>query len=145
MAETFPQEGLDRLLQINAGGSYTSAPTVLWLGLFVSQSATTVIAPTAGMSIVTEPSGYAYVRATILATFWGAATFYASGRIVTASQIAFPTAGGVWGSVNGFFLTPTSGLAAAPILYQANFDDNSQLPIATYDRVQVAPSIKFSY
>lgn len=143
MAEVFPQEGLDYLLQSIPRSS--QPPSYLWLGLFVTQSATTVIAPTQGLGVVTEPSGFGYVRGTIPATAWGAPTFYPSGRIVTASLISLPTADGVWGSVNGFFLSPTSGVGQGVLVYQANFDDNSQLPVATFDRVSVQPAIKFSY
>jgi len=88
---------------------------------------------------------FGYVRATISATFWGAPTFYASGRQITATLVAFPTADGVWGSVNGFFLSATSGPSRGAVLFAANFDDNTQLPIATFDRVSVQPAIKFGY
>lgn len=144
MAEIWPQEGLDSLLSIVPRSS--QPPSYLWLGLFVSQSATTVMA--AGdtrAGVVTEPSGFGYVRGTIPATAWGAPTVYPSGRMVIASLISLPTADGRWGSVNGFFLSPTSGVAQGVALFQANFDDNSQLPVATYDRVSVQPVIKFGY
>lgn len=149
MAETFSSEGLDLLLGVVPKGGATLANT--YLGLFTSQTATTVPAITAVLSTytgVTEvPIGTSgYARQTIAAASWGAqaagAGAAAGGRQVTAAQASFPAATAAFATpINGFLLCNASGHASEIGIFYANFDDTTAIAaLALGDIVKVTPT-----
>jgi hypothetical protein len=129
MAEIFVDEGLDNILGVFPKGAITTDP--LYIGLFISQTASTVPARTATGGAApagwTEASGVSYARQSIAASAWGTPSTNGSGRKITAGQVTFPTVGaGGWGTVNGFFIaTKVSSQAGDVILFFANFDDTT--------------------
>lgn len=145
MAEIFPDEGLDHILAIfpsNGAGDAT-----LYIGLFTSQTASTVPARTAqnvGPVGWTEATGTDYARQSIAAASWGLLATNGNGRRLTAAQVTFPTVGaGGWGTVNGFFIASTVDQSSGVIIYFANFDDGNAKALVAGAVEKVTPSIQF--
>lgn len=145
MAEIFPDEGLDHILAIfpsNGAGDAT-----LYIGLFTSQTASTVPARTAqnvGPVGWTEATGTDYARQSIAAASWGSLATNGNGRRLTAAQVTFPTVGaGGWGTVNGFFIASTIDQSSGVIIYFANFDDGIAKALVAGAVEKVTPSIQF--
>ncbi len=136
MANIYPDEGLDAILGVFPKGGTTY--TTLYLGLFTSQTATTV--PGRAATGWTEAGGTNYARQAIAAADWSSPATDSTGRKVTASQVTFPAAGsGGWGTVNGFFLAtdPTAGA----VIYFANFDDETAITIHAGDILKIQASM----
>lgn len=148
MAEIFPDESLDAILAVfpKNGTNYAN----LYVGLFTSQTASTVPARTATGGAVpsgwTEAAGTSYARQTVAAADWGAPSTNGSGRKITASQYTFPTVGaGGWGTANGFFLaTQNASGASDKIVYFANFDDTTAVTLNAGDTIKVTPSMQYN-
>lgn len=122
MAELFPDEGLDLILSYFPKG--VAPPTTVYIGLFTSQTASTVPGTTAVLATstgVTEAAGTSYARQSIAAASWGAQAAGTGGRKSTAGQVTFPAAGSAWGTVNGFFIADSA--SAGKAFFYANFDD----------------------
>lgn len=147
MAEIFVDEGLDNILGVFPKGAVTTDP--LYIGLFTSQTASTVPARTAtggaSPSGWTEATGTAYARQSIAASAWGAASTNGSGRKITAGQVTFPTVGaGGWGTVNGFFIaTKDSSQAGDVIIFFSNFDDLTAKALIANSVEKITPSIQY--
>ena len=146
MAEIFPDESLDLLLGVFPKNG-ANIPT-LYLGLFTSQSASTVPARSAtggatpsGWTETTYPS---YARQAIPSTSWGPEVTVGSGREVTAAQVTLPTIGaGPSETINGFFLgTAVSSQAGDTIIYFANFDDTSPIVTSENGIIRVTPRMR---
>lgn len=143
MAEIWPNEGLDIVLNIFPKGG--SNLTSTFLTLFTTFSASTVGAATNPADSYTEPSGGAFGRQTIVAASWGAlAGGSGGGRATTASQITFPTATAVWGTINGFWLANQLSAAGDATLFAANFDDVTAVTINTNDVIKVTPTTQYN-
>lgn len=144
MAELFPDEGLDLLLGYWPKGGAT--PTTLYIGLFTSQTPSTVPANTAVLSTqtgVTEATGTSYARQSIASGSWGAQAAGTGGRKSTAGQVTFPAAGsGGWGTVNGFFIADSS--SAGKAFFYANFDDGLAIIVGAGDIIKITPSAQFN-
>jgi hypothetical protein len=143
MSEIFPDEGLDLILSYFPKG--TVPPTTLYMGLFTSQTPTTVPASTAVLATstgVTEASGTSYARQSIANTSWGAPAAGTGGRKSTAGQVTFPAAGSAWGTVNGFFIADS--LAAGKAFFYANFDDGLAIIVGTGDIIKITPTGQFN-
>lgn len=146
MAEIFTDEGLDAILGIfPKNGTNISS---LYLGLFASQTPSTVPARTATGGGTpagwTEVTGTGYARIEIPAVDWGSPGTNGSGRKIIADQYTF-TAGGLWDAANGFFLaTHAVSEAGDVIIAFANFDSGvaRQLQVAG-DILKVTPSMQF--
>lgn len=140
MAEIFPDEGLDVILGVIPKGGTT--PATLWMGLFTSQTASTVPAANAVLSTstgVTEATGTGYARQTIAAGSWGAQAAATGGRKTTAGQVTFPTVGaGGWGTITGFFVA--NAATAGTALFYANFDDTTAIVTSANDVIKVTPT-----
>lgn len=143
MAEIFPAEGLDLVLGYWPKGSTYSGNT--FLALFTAYTASTVGTSVSVADSYTEPSGGAYARQTIASGSWGAIATATTGRQTTASQITFPTATAVWGTVNGFWLADILSSTADKALFAANFDDTTAVTINTNDIVKVTPTVNFQH
>jgi hypothetical protein len=146
MAEIFPDEGLDKIMGIwPKNGTNTAS---LYIGLFTTQTASTVPARTAtggaSPSGWTEATGTSYARQAIAAASWGAASTNGNGRKITAGQVTFPTVGaGGWGTVNGFFIATASASGASDVvIYFANFDDTTARTLSASDVIKVTPSMQ---
>lgn len=125
-AEIAPDEGLDLLLgQQPLNSQAIVAPT--FLGLFTSQSATTVPARTAVMATqtgVTEvPNAAAYARVSTANTDWAAIATNGAGRRTTSAQKSFPESTASWGTVMGFFDATIATVLLGKAFFYANFDD----------------------
>lgn len=113
-----------------------------YLGLFTSQTASTVITSGQTMANVTEASYTGYARQALAAATWGAAGAGTGGRKVTYPQVTFPTVGAsAPAAINGFFISDAS--TAGKVIYQANFDDVTARTLATGDIIRVTPSHTF--
>ena len=147
MAEIFVDEGLDKILGIFPKNGTNVA--TLYIGLFTSQTPTTVPARTAAGGAVpagwTEATGTSYARQSIAAASWGSASTNGSGRKISAGQVTMPTVGaGGWGTVNGFFIATNSASGAGDtIIYFANFDDATAVTLNAGDVIKVTPSMQF--
>lgn len=142
MAEIWPDEGLDIVLEIFPRGGANLTNT--FLCLFTNFSASTV--GTAGQTVdsYSEPSGGSYARQTINSASWGAIAAGSGGRKTTASQVTFPTATAVWGTVNGFFLANQASTSGDKALFAANFDDTTAVTINTNDIIKVTPTAQYN-
>jgi len=140
MAELWPDEGLDYLLAIFPKNGSNLATS--YIGLFTSQTASTVPATTAVLATptgVTEATGTGYARQSIAAAAWGATAAGTGGRKTTAGQVTFPTVGaGAWGTINGFFIATAA--TAGTAIYYANFDDVTAIVSAVNDIIRVTPT-----
>lgn len=142
MAEIWPDEGLDIVLEIFPRGGTNLTQT--FLTLFTSFSASTV--GTAGQlaDAYTEPSGGAFARQTITSGQWGAIAAGTGGRKTTAAQITFPTATAVWGTINGFWLANQLSASGDKAVFAANFDDTTAVTINTNDIIKVTPTAQYN-
>lgn len=142
--DILPTEGLDYLvtLAVKTG----TAPTSLWLGLFTSQTATTVPAASAVLATstgVTEAAYTSYARVEVPDADWGAVgddTIWTTAvRAATAAQKSFPAAGAAYATaINGFFLATAATAGVA--IYHSNFDDTTAIAsLALGDIVRVTP------
>lgn len=143
MAEIFPNEGLDAIMAIWPKNGTNIA--TMYLGLFTSQTGTTVPAATAVLATstgVTEASYTNYARQSIAAASWGAqAAGSPDGRMTTAGQVTFPTVGATaGGQVNGVFLA--SALTVGVAYWYANFAEGAWVP-AVGDILKHTPFISF--
>jgi hypothetical protein len=142
MAAIFPDTGLDIFL-----GQFPKDATRLtttYLGLFTSQSASTVITHAQTGSNVTETSYTSYARQSLATATWGAQAEYQTtlGRVTTYPQITFPTVGATGATINGFvWLSTNAAPGAANLIAQANFDDTTAVTLATNDIIKVTPSV----
>jgi hypothetical protein len=136
MAEIFPNEGLDGILAVIPRGGTTPANT--YMGLFTSQTASTVpsadavLSTYAGTAAPAEPTigTNAYARQAIAAASWGAPATSGSGRRTTAGAVTFPTSTSTgWGTINGFFLASASAHGSEFAWYYANFSDLASVAI----------------
>lgn len=139
MASIFTDQGIDAIFGVFPKNGANHA--TLYIGLFTSQTATTVPDRDATGGAIpfgwTEASGAAYARQPIAAADWGAPVTFSTGRKITAAQVVFPVAGsGGWGIVNGFFLA-----TGDTIIYFANFDDGTAVRINAGDRIYITPSM----
>lgn len=150
MAETYTNEGLDFILGVFPLDD-TAKPTNLYLGLFTSQTASTVAAVTAtggaSPSGWTEATGTGYARQAIVNTAWGAAAASGIvGRQTTGPQVTFTVGAGAWGTVNGFFLATNSASGAGDkIILFANFDDLTAIATAVNDVIKITPTLITTY
>jgi hypothetical protein len=142
MAAIFPDTGLDIFL-----GQFPKDATRLtttYLGLFTSQTASTVITHAQTGTNVTETSYTSYARQALATATWGAQAEYQTtlGRITTYPQITFPTVGATGATINGFCILSTNAApGAANLIAQANFDDVTAVVLATNDIIKVTPSL----
>jgi hypothetical protein len=141
MAAIFPDTGLDIIL-----GQWPKNATRLTsadLGLFTSQTASTVITHAQTGSNITETAYTSYARQALATATWGAASEYSTtlGRQTTYPQVTFPTVGASGATINGFFITTTGAPGAANLICQANFDDTTAVVLATSDVIKVTPTV----
>jgi hypothetical protein len=143
MAEIFPDEGLDIILNIFPKGGTNLTTT--YLGLFTSFTATTVGSASQTRSSYTESDYGAYARQSIAAASWGAIAAGTGGRTTTAAQVTFPTATGAGTvSIKGFFLANQLSSTGDKCIFAANFDDNTAVSIATNDIIKVTPTVQYN-
>lgn len=156
MAEIFPNEGLAHLIEVIPRSNTTSfpVPTAMYMGLFSSQTASTVpsadatltgggTAPyTSGTSPVVElTSTGSYARATIgataaaLQTAWPAPAVSGTGMRSTmvSPGVSFAESTGAFsGTVNGFFVTnaaASTGTNTGKAFFYANFSDTTAITV----------------
>lgn len=127
MAEIIPDEGLDYMLGVlfKAG----TVDTTLFLGLFTSQTASTV--PARGATGGASPSGWtemtaasgSYARIAIATGDWGSAATNGSGRRVALSSAKQFTGFVGAAAANGFFIATNSASGSGDtVLGFSNFD-----------------------
>ncbi len=138
MAEIWPDEGLDIVLEIFPRGGANLTST--FLCLFTAFTASTVGTASQAADAYTEPSGGSYARQTIVSGSWGAIAAGTGGRKTTASQITFPTATAAWGTVNGFWLANQLSATGDKAIMAANFDDVTAVVVNTNDIIKVTPT-----
>lgn len=146
MAEIVPDEGLDYWLGVMLRSQ--SAPANTYVGLFTSQTASTVPASTAVLATptgVTEaaPGGYARQAIASGTGTWGAPaadTLWSQAvRRTTGPQVSFPAATGAYATAINGFLIATALTAGIALLY-SNFDDTTAIAsLAIGDVVKVTP------
>lgn len=143
MAQMVPTAGLDVIL-----GQFPKNDTrltTLYLGLFTSQTASTVITSAQNGTNITEATFTNYAAQALATATWGALGAVTNGRGTIYPQVTFPTAGSAQ-TVNGFFVkTANAALSATNLVGQANFDDVTAVPLATNDVVKVTPTFATLY
>lgn len=141
MAEIFPDEGLDIVLNIFPRGG--SNLTTTYIGLWTSFTASTVGSSSQTRANYTESDFGSYARQSILAASWGAISAGTGGRKTTAGQVTFPTATGAGTNpINGFGVYNASTLGS--LVFAANFDDTTAVSIANGDVIKVTPTIQYN-
>lgn len=145
MAEIIPDEGLDYILAIFPKNGSNLATS--YLGLFTSQTASTVPAANSVLATptgVTEAAYTGYARKSIAAASWGAVgakTIWSqSTRGATAGQVSFDAATAAYATaINGFFLASASSAGVG--LFYSNFDDTTAVAsLAIGDIIKVTPT-----
>lgn len=147
MAEIFPDEGLDHILD-KVPRAQTAIQTTYHIGLFTSATNSTVPARGAVLGTqtgVTEVANSgAYARVAIANSDWGAIATSGSGRRTTSSQKSFAESTGSWGTVNGFFIATNGTVGGGVALAYANFDgDTAAVVNAAGITVRVTPFIHY--
>lgn len=143
MAEIFPDEGLDLILNVWPKSSSTLATT--YIALFTSFSATTVGSSTQGATVYVEPDFASYARVAVLGSDWGSISAGTGGRQVAGTQKTFPTATGNGStSIKGFWLSDKPNATSHKAVFAANFDDTTAVSIVTGDIIKVTPTIQFN-
>ena len=148
MAEIIPDEGLDYMLGVlfKAG----TVDTTLFVGLFTSQTASTVPARTAtggaspsGWTEMTASSG-TYARIAVATGDWGAASTNGNGRKIALSAAKTFTGFVGAAAANGLFIaTHAASGAGDTVLYFANFDSGVARTMATVnDTLDLTPSMQ---
>lgn len=143
MAEIFTDEGLDYMLGVLFRGA--TPDTTLFVGLFTSQTPTTVPARTAtggaspsGWTEMTASSGV-YARIAIATGDWGSPATNGSGRRIALSAAKQFT--GMVGAApaNGFFVATNAASGAGDtIIYFSNFDSGvARTLAATGDQLNI--------
>ena len=141
MAEIFPDQGLDIVLNIFPRGG--SNLTTTYIGLWTSFTASTVGSSSQTRTSYTETDFGSYARQSIAAASWGAIAAGTGGRKTTAGQVTFPTATGAGTSaINGFGVYDASTLGQ--LVFAANFDDTTAVSIASGDTIRVTPTIQYN-
>lgn len=148
MAEIFPDEGLDYILGVVFDA--LTQDTTFHVGLFTSQTATTVPARTATGGAV--PSGFTemaassgtYARQAISSGAWGSPSTVGSGRKISAPQATFTGFVGA-AAANGFFIATNAASGAGDVvLCFANFDSLVARTFAVVaDQLLLTPSVQF--
>ena len=151
MAEIFPDEGLDVILDNTFGnGGTPTMPVTVYVGLFSSQTPSTVPARTAtggatpvGWQEVWPTSGI-YYRQAILTSAWGAHSTNGNGRKTAGPQVTFTGFVNGGSAANGYFIATGSASAAGDkVLAFANFDSGVARTLATVsDQLLVTPSVQ---
>lgn len=147
MAEIIPDEGLDYFLDALFRG--VAVDTTLFLGLFTSQTASTVPARTAtggatptGWTEMTASSG-TYARIALATGDWGAPATSGNGRQITIGTAKTFTGFVSAAAANGFFIATNSAPGAGDtVLAFANFNSGVARSLATTsDQLSVTPSL----
>jgi hypothetical protein len=148
MAETFTDEGLDFILDtIFKGGAQD---TTLFLGLFTSQTPSTVPARTAvggaapsGWTEMSASSG-TYARIALATGDWAAAATNGSGRRIALSAAKTFTGFVGAAAANGYFIaTANASGASDKIIGFSNFDSGAARTFATVsDSLAVTPRVQ---
>jgi hypothetical protein len=145
MAEIYPDEGLDYIMGVWLKNG--TPPATLYVGLFTSQTATTVPARSAtggaspsGWTEMSASSG-SYARQSIAAASWGAQATNGDGRRSTGPQVTFTGFVGA-AAANGFFIATNSAAGSGDkVLFFANFDSGqARSALTTSDQIKVTPS-----
>lgn len=149
MAEIFVDEGLDYLLGIAYKGG--TVDTTLYVGLFTSQTASTVPARNATGGAV--PSGWtemsassgSYARIAIATGDWGSPSTNGNGRRIATSAAKTFTGFVGAAAANGFFIATNSASGAGDtILCFANFDSGVARTFASVsDSLALTPRQQF--
>jgi len=140
MAAIIPKQGMNVIAAIWPKGGTNLA--TMYIGLFVSQTPTTVITIDQGMANITEVAYTGYARQAMAAATWGALADWASGRQTTYPQITFPAYSGSGATVNGFFIA--DALTAGNCIGQSNFSDLTAVTLASLDIIKVTPTLQFA-
>lgn len=149
MAETFTDEGLDYILGVAFRG--VTPDTTLFLGLFTSQSATTVPARTAtggavpsGWTEMTASSG-TYARQAITTGEWGAPATNGSGRRIALTAAEQFTGFVSAAAATGFFIATNNVSGAGDtVIFFANFNSAVTRVLATVsDQLNLTPAVQF--
>ena len=148
MAHIFTDSGLSALLTVFPQTA-SAQPSVLYVGLFASQTSGTVPSRTAQGGAIpaswVETPQFASARQVISGNQWGPPAINGNGVRVTGIQVTFPTATANGLSANGFFLaTRVSSTAGDVSVAFANFDDLTMLTINSGDVVRVTPYMQFN-
>jgi len=143
MAEIFVDEGLDVIMAIFPKNGSNLA--TLYVGLFTSQTGSTVPASNAVLATstgVTEAAYTSYARQLIAAASWGAqAAGSPDGRKTAGPQVTFPTVtGGAGTAVNGGFIADAATNGHAICYF--NFAEGAWTP-AVNDSFKVTPTLNF--
>jgi hypothetical protein len=138
MAQMCPDEGLDTIL-----GQWPKNDTrqvTSNLGLFKSQTATTVITHAQTVANITATTYTSYASQSLATATWGALAERAAntGRSTIYPQVTFPTVGATGDTINGAYLMNDASTKAVG---QANFDDGLADVVATNDVVKVTPTM----
>lgn len=138
MAQMMPDEGLDTFL-----GQYPkndTRETTAVLGLFKSQTATTVITHAQALAQITATTYTSYATQSLATATWGALAERPTnlGRQTTYPQVTFPTCGATGDTINGLYIM---NAAATKCVGQANFDDGLAVVLALNDIIKVTPTI----
>ena len=141
MAQMCPDEGLD--LWLGQFPKNDTRLTTVYLCLFTSHTASTVITHAQTMADVTETAFTNYARQSLATATWGALAERPTnvGRQTTYSQITFPTVGASGATINGFFISDILSTTGDKVVAMANFDDTTAVVLATNDIIKVTPTL----
>ena len=139
MADIWPNEGVDGLLEIFPRGATYSGTTEL--RCFSNFTASTVMGTAQGTVDVTECAWTNYSAQDMVAATWGAIASTTNGRSVTYPQQNMGTCGATPGTANGFYITWDGG---GSVVAMANFDDTTAVVLAENDVLKITPTLEMT-
>lgn len=150
MAEIFVDEGLDVILNSTFNSTSGCLPCGLFVGLFSSQTSSTV--PARGATGGSVPSGWQevwattgnYYRQQVYPSGWGSISTNGSGRQKSGTQVTFTGFTNSGSPANGYFLsTGSSSTINTKLIGFANFDSGVARTLATTsDQLLVTPTVQ---
>lgn len=141
MAQMMPDEGLD--VWLGQFPKNATRLTSVYLCLFTSHTASTVITHAQTMADITEAAFTNYARQELATATWGSLGERPTnaGRQTTYPQVTFPTVGATGATINGFFISDILSTSGDKCVGQANFDDTTAVPLLENDVIKVTPTL----
>lgn len=144
MSFIFPDEGLDYLFEI-VPRDLNIAPSVLYVGLFTSQTFSTVPDRDAVLDTQTgvteQPNTDGYARQAVNGFDWSAPTTVGTGRGIVGPPLTFTNTDMVnpWATANGWFLSSHAAWADGIAIYYSNFFAGAAVTVAAGDSFLLVP------
>lgn len=141
-----PDEGMGIIFAHFPRNNGVTPVTTLYLALFTSHSASTVITHAQTIDNLTEANFTNYARQAVVNTEWGAAAEQGGtvGQRITSAQESFPASGSAQ-TVNGAMIADQLSAAGDKCVAGFNFDDGQAVALQSGDTIKVTPYLQLNH